>query len=340
MLNESVQSEFAAGPGYLNTASVGLPPRVAVDAVRTRLSEWENGGCDPVSFDVEVERARGAYAEIVGTDLASVGIVGQASVVTGLVASSLPDGAKVVCAEEDFTSVLFPFLGDARLDVKLVPFAEIVDHIGPDTDLVAVSAVQSADGRVIDLDRLAKVAEDTETRTYLDVTQAAGWLPLGADRFDVTACGAYKWLCSPRGSGFITVASTNNWLQPKYAGWFSTEDPWTSIYGPPLRLASDARRFNVSPAWFDFVGAASALEFIASLGVDEVNDHSVTLANAFRSAMSMTPSNSAIVSLATPHGAVLAEAGISSAERAGRVRLSFYLYNTLADAERAAELLR
>jgi len=26
------------------------------------------------------------------------------------------------------------------------------------------------------------------------------------------------------------------------------DDPWSSIYGGPLRLASDARRFDVSPA--------------------------------------------------------------------------------------------
>lgn len=342
MLNESVQNEFAAGPGYLNTASVGIPPRVAVEAVRTRLTEWEEGRCDPVSFDADIERARDSYAQIVGTNIEAVGIVGQASVVSGLVASSLPDGASVLCAEEDFTSVLFPFLGDSRLDVRLVPFAEIIENIGPETDLVAVSAVQSAGGRVLDLDRLAEVADRAETRTYLDVTQAAGWLPIDAHRFDVTACGAYKWLCSPRGAGFVTVSSETSmgtWLKPKYAGWYSTADPWTSIYGPPLRLAEDARRFNVSPAWFDFVGAAHSLEIIAGIGVSAINDHSVALANSFREALDLEASNSAIVSVATPNGAALASAGISTAERAGRVRLSFYLYNTIADATRAAELL-
>jgi hypothetical protein len=36
-------------------------------------------------------------------------------------------------------------------------------------------------------------------------------------------------------------------LTPHYAGWYAGDDPWSSVYGGPLRLASDARRFDVSP---------------------------------------------------------------------------------------------
>lgn len=340
MLDETVQHEFSAGPGYLNTASVGLPPKNAVAALRASLADWEEGRCDPASFDEDVDRARRAYGKIVGAGLESVGIVSQVSVVSGLVGSSLGEGATVLCAEEDFTSVLFPFLADARLDVQLVPLNQLIDHIGPTTDLVAVSAVQSADGRVLDLDRLAETAHQTGTRTYVDVTQAAGWLPLDTDRFDVTSCGAYKWLCSPRGSGFITVGPDAGWLEPRYAGWYSGDEPWQSIYGPPLRLADDARRFNVSPAWFDFVAAARAVEFIAGLGVDAINAHSIELANSFCDQLGLAPANSAIVSVDSPHGGTLTAAGITAATRAGKVRLSFYLYNTVTDTERAADLLR
>ncbi len=53
----------------------------------------------------------------------------------------------------------------------------------------------------------------------------------------------------------------------------------------------------------------------------------------------MSPSNSAIVSLGTPRGQALADAGISAAVRAGKVRLSFHLYNTKADVDLAASIL-
>lgn len=339
MLNTAVQHQFPPNHGYLNTASIGLGPRVTVEAMEAALADWHAGRSAPADFDGDIERARNAYSQLAGADPASVAIISQVSVASGLVAASLPDGATVLCAEEDFSSVLFPFLADRRLDVRFAPLTRLLGSIEPSTDLVAVSAVQSADGQVIDLDHLADRAKETGTHTYVDVSQAAGWLPIDADRFDVTAAGAYKWLLSPRGSGFVTVAADAEWLSPIYPGWYSGPDPWVTLYGPPLRLAKDARRFDVSPAWFDFVGAARSLELLADLGVESINDHSVGLANRFRRLMGMDPSNSAIVSLDTDRGDLLSAAGIKAAVRAGRVRLSFYLYNTVEDVDRAVEVL-
>lgn len=331
---------FDPVPGYLNTAAVGLPPRTTLTELERRITEWREGRCDPPSFDADVTRARAAYARIVGTDASRVGVIGPASVGAGMVAASLPDGATVLCPEEDFTSVLFPFLADPRLEVRTVPLDALLDSTGPDVDLVALSAAQSADGRVVDLDALGAAAEAAGARTYLDLTQSAGWLPIDASRFDVTACHSYKWLCSPRGVGFVTVSDAAlEWLRPINAGWYAGDDPWTSIYGPPLRLAGDARRFDTSPDWFSVAGAAPALELIADAGIDVINRHDVALANDFREGLGLEPSNSAIVSIVTDRAAALADAGIVTAGRAGKVRLSFHVYNTADDVAAALDCL-
>lgn len=340
MLSEIVDREFTPVPGYLNTATSGLPPRGAIAAMRRCIDDWENGTIDPYSFDGAVDRARAGYGALVGIDAASVGIVGQVSVASAMVAGSLEDGATVLCAEEDFTSVLYPFLVDDRLTVRVVPLDEIIDSIDADVDLVAVSAAQSSDGRVLNLDRFATAAAAHGTKTYLDVSQAAGWLPIGASRFDVTSCGAYKWLCSPRGTGFVSVRPEADWLIPRHAGWYSSGSPWETIYRPPLRLADDARRFNVSPAWFGFAAAAASVEVLAEIGVESIHAHSVGLANRFLAKMGLPVSNSAIVSVDSAHAAALADAGFRGAARAGRARLSFYVYNTEDEADAAASLLR
>jgi selenocysteine lyase/cysteine desulfurase len=330
---------FSAGPGYLNTATVGLPAPEGTEALRRSLIDWESGRCEPAAFDAFVNRSRAAYAAIVGAQTGSVAIVGQVSVAGALVASSLPDGSRVLCAEEDFTSMLYPFLTDRRLTVDVAPLSQIIERITPAIDLVAVSAVQSSDGRVIDLDDVVVAAAASNTRTYIDVTQAAGWLSIDASRFDVTACAAYKWLCCPRGVGFVTVGSHADWLEPLYPGWYAGDDPWQSLYGPEMQLAPDARRFDVSPAWFDFVAAAPTLELIAATGMARLGEHSVGIANHFRQLMGLPVSNSAIVSVATEAAHRLAPAGVTAATRAGRARLSFYGYNTPADAELAATAL-
>lgn len=336
---ETIREQFAAGRGYLNTASFGLPPRPTVEALEAAFDDWLHGRWETHEFDVYVDRARAAYAQLVGVDVSRVGILSQVSTASGLVAASLPEGARVLVAEEEFSSLIHPFVNEARLDVDVVPLDRLIDRIDDDIDLVAVSAVQSADGRVTDLDALASAARATGTRTYVDLSQAAGWLPIAAGRFDVTACGAYKWLCSPRGSGFVTVAESADWLRPVNGAWYAGDDPWRNLYGPSITFAPDARRYNVSPAWFDFIGAATSVSLLSGLGVAAAHEHSVGLANRLREALGWESSNSAIICLDTPHGDRLQEAGVKAAVRAGRVRLSFYIYNDSEDADLVADLV-
>ena len=342
MADDDIRAHVDAVPGYCNTASVGIPPRAAVARLRECLDDWEGGRVDLRGFDIEVVRARQAFATLAGTHVDTIAMPGAASITAGMVASSLPDGARVLCAREDFTSVLFPFLVDDRLDVTAVPLDRLLDHVTPAVDLVAVSAVQSADGRVLDLDALAGAAGTAGARTYVDATQTIGWLPVGADRFDVTSCAAYKWLCSPRGIGFATVRGDVDWLVPRLAGWYAGADPWESLYGPRLRLAGDARRFTVSPAWFDVAAAVASLEALVAIGVDRIHAHDVGLANRFCTAIDLPEGDSAIVSVATHRDptADLAAAGITTASRGGRTRVSFHLSNTTDDADRVASILR
>jgi selenocysteine lyase/cysteine desulfurase len=140
----------------------------------------------------------------------------------------------------------------------------------------------------------------------------------------------------------MTVRDDVDWLVPRLAGWYAGPDPWTSLYGPPLRLAEDARRFSVSPAWFDVAATAEALEALLAVGLDRINDHDVGLANRCRRALDLPDASSAIVRVTTTSDPAedLREAGIVATSRGGGTRLSFHLTNTGDDADRAAAVLR
>ncbi len=69
---------------------------------------------------------------------------------------------------------------------------------------------------------------------------------------------------------------------PTPPSWFAADDMHDGYYGTPLRLADDARRFDVSPAWFAWVGAASSLGALAEVGIDAIHDHDVRLADGLR----------------------------------------------------------
>ncbi|MGC0274533.1 aminotransferase class V-fold PLP-dependent enzyme [Pseudactinotalea sp. Z1739] len=136
-----------------------------------------------------------------------------------------------------------------------------------DTAGVAVSAVQSATGEIADLDALESACARHGADLVVDLTQSAGWLDVHAGRFAATVCGAYKWLLSPRGSAFLTVGpELAQRLRPLAANWFAGDDVWQSTYGLPLRLATHARRFDVSPAWHSWVGTEASLRYLHRIG--------------------------------------------------------------------------
>jgi selenocysteine lyase/cysteine desulfurase len=332
-----------AEPGYLNTASYGLPPRPAWHDLQEAQARWRGGSISWETWDGAVERARHSFARLVGTDTANVAVGSQVSTMVGLLAAALPDGARVVVPDIEFTSNLFPYLVHAPrgVEVVAVPVDELVDAIDERTTAVAYSVVQSATGGITDMAAVHAAARAYGAVTIADVTQAAGWLPLHAGHADALVCGAYKWLMSPRGTAFLVLTpELADRVTPLNAGWFAGADPHDSYYGPPLRLAADARRFDVSPGWFDWVGTAASLAVVESIGVPAVHAHDVALANRFRAGLGLPGGRSAIVSASIPGAAErLAAAGIRASVRAGSMRAAFHLYTTEADVDAAVAAL-
>mgnify|MGYP001796938710 CR=1 FL=1 len=115
---------------------------------------------------------------------------------------------------------------------------------------------------------------------------------------------------------------------------------WNSIYGAPLRLATDARRFDIAPAWHAWVGAAPSMELLNEVGTEALHEHAVSLTNRFRAGIGIPPSNSAIVSTIADDDVpeLMRAARIVGVSRAGRLRLSFHVSNSAEDADRAIEV--
>jgi selenocysteine lyase/cysteine desulfurase len=337
------RSQFSHPGVYLDTASMGLPPRRSLEALHAELDRWRDGGARPADYDPYVADARARYASLVGVRPDQVAIGPQVSVFAGVVAGSLPPGSEVLTAEGDFTSILFPFHAQPRLDVREVPLRALADAVSPSTRLVSVSTVQSSDGTVTELAELREACAAAGAQILLDATHAVGWLPVDASQYAYTIVAGYKWLLAPRGTAFMTVQDgLLEGLVPANAGWYAGEDPWSSIYGSPLRLAGDARRLDVSPAWHSWVGAVPALDLIGSIAPAALLAHCVGMANRFREGVGLPPGDSAIVSAATDDSAAerMRDADIAGSVRAGRLRFSFHLCTDADDVDRAVDILR
>ena len=337
------QQLWDAEPGWLNTASYGLPPRPAWDALQHALGDWRAGRTSWEGWAETTGRGRAAFARLVGVDATDVAVGAAVSQVLAPVAAALPAGARVLVPELEFTSNLFPWLvQEARgVRVETVAVDKLADRVDAGTDVVAFSLVQSADGTVAAYQDIVEAARAHGALVVVDATQACGWLPFDASLADAVAVAAYKWLMSPRGTAFAYLApELRDRLRPDAAGWYAGEDVYATYYGPPLRLAADARRFDVSPAWFSWVGTAPALELVERVGVAAIHGHNLSLANRFLAGLGRPPADSAIVTVDVPGAEErLRAAGVRAAVRAGRVRASFHLYTTPADVDLALNAL-
>jgi selenocysteine lyase/cysteine desulfurase len=334
MTPQQARSRFRPSTVYLNTATYGLAADTVAAALVDAIDRWSTGQATMAEYDEAVDRSRSLFAALVGVDPSRVAVANQASVLVGVVAADLPDGSIVLTPEGEFTSLLFPFLVHKGLDVRTVPLEALADAIDTDTTIVAFSLVQSSDGRLADVDAIEERAGHYGARLMVDATQATGWLPIDANRFDYMVVSAYKWLLSPRGTAFMTFSPTTDLtMTPSYAGWYAGEDPWESTYGTPLRLANSARRFDVSPAWLSWIGTAPALELISEIGIEAIHRHDVGLASQARRLLGLPRSDSAMLTVPMDDTASLTRQGISAAVRAGSVRVGFHLYNDETDVD-------
>lgn len=89
LLPASIRDQFTRDVVYLNTASYGLPPRVAHEATLAVERDRAAGRLTLAFCDEAVERSRAAYARLVGLPVSRVAVGSQASQFVGLVAASL-----------------------------------------------------------------------------------------------------------------------------------------------------------------------------------------------------------------------------------------------------------
>jgi selenocysteine lyase/cysteine desulfurase len=347
---------FAPAPGtiYLNTATYGLPPRTTLEAMKSALDAWGTGAANwQVDWDQQGEACRALAARLLHAQTREVALMPAVSVAAALVASSLAPGSEVLLVEGDFTSMTFPFFALAERGViktRVVPFDLLAESISSTTSLIAFSSVQSADGRVADLVALRQAADRVGARLFADVSQSLGSRPLDvhAAGLDYVAVAAYKWLCCPRGVAFLWVRPEVWHLPvPISASWRGGDDPYGRYYTPYLALAPDAARFDVSLAWHAWVGARPALEALCALGDQVRFDLGMAAAGAFAEQVGTLPKPASTIlalnlrdSDADAAASALVGAGIKSALRAGRLRLSFHFYNTTDQARQAAHVIK
>jgi len=273
---------------YLNAGTCGPLPAAAAAAASDVLAQACAGGRSTAYFDALADarmRLRASYAQLLGAAPDDVALTtctseGIAHVIAGL---DLQPGDEVLTSDEEHPGLQGP-LAAAReqrgIAIRVVPFAQIAEAIGPDTKLVACSHVSWVNGRVVpDL-------AGSDAPVLFDGAQGVGAVALDVRGLGCAfyAGSGQKWLCGPVGSGML-------WVSPEWQARLPALTPtYDNLADPSAGFDAvphaGAARHDASAQSLETVAAAlAALDVLGSAGWPAVHERAATLAATLADAL-------------------------------------------------------
>src|SRR5215468_4500754 len=111
--SEGLLRHFAIPPGrtYVDSASYGLPPAATSEAVTEALEAWRHGDADWRSdWDPAGDECRSLIAQMLDVPSEQVALLPAASSGFAALAASLSPLDEVLVPEDEFNSLLLPFV--------------------------------------------------------------------------------------------------------------------------------------------------------------------------------------------------------------------------------------
>ena len=238
---------------FLNHGSFGACPVEVLDEYRRWQDDLERR---PVEFlgrrlDELLAEARAPLAEFVGARADDLVYVANATTGVSVVARSLglEPGDEVLTTDEEYGACEAAW-EQAGATLVRRPIESLWDGLGERTRVLFVSHVTSETAHVLPVADWVARAHDAGLLAVVDGAHAPGQLELDVEAIgaDVYVANCHKWLCAPKGSGFL-------WARPELqerlgspiVGWgygegstFLTRNERQGTRDPAAQLATPA----------------------------------------------------------------------------------------------------
>jgi selenocysteine lyase/cysteine desulfurase len=377
-LTRTYLHEFAdfEGVAYLNTSLQGPLPLVSVRAAAEAL-EWKlrpHRLADAIYFELP-DHIREKIARVIAADPSEIAVTTGASTGMGCVAAGIDwqPGDEVLVGRGEFPSHFSTWMRyqDAgKLRMRVVepsgPFLTPEDYIaqiGPHTRVVSASLVRYDNGAMFDSAAVGRACERVDAALLLDLSQVAGAMKLSIRDLGATmaVCSGYKWLLGPYGSGFFWVA--NEWIDrlplgSVYMQALEGAHNFNKMGRRELRAVPGARRWDAAEtANFTNLSAWEAsLDLLERIGVDAVQNYTDSLTLKIIQELArdryqlVSPEQRErrgpylCVSAINPNDNLaiyerLRAAQVHVSLRENALRISPYIYNSVADISRLLNVL-
>jgi isopenicillin-N epimerase len=224
---ESLRENWLLDPAvaFLNHGSFGACPAAVLDAQSVYRERLER---EPVSFFIRdgaalLEGARATLGEFVGADADELAFVPNATVGLNDILQSLAlsVGDELLVTDHEYNAtrnILNAVAGRSgcRVVVVQIPFPIaspervlelVLERVTARTRIALIDHVTSPTGLVLPLEQILAALHERGIEVVVDGAHAPGMLELDlrALAADYYAGNCHKWLCAPKGSGFVYV---------------------------------------------------------------------------------------------------------------------------------------
>jgi len=280
---------------YLNHGSFGACPELVFDAYQRYQRELERQPVEFLalerSFPARLDAARVALASYLRTNADDLAFATNASSAVNAVARSLAlaPGDEVLMGDNEYggMELLWEYVA-RRTGATLVrrAFDDLVP--GARTRVVFCSHVEWSSGRVNDVGELCRRARDAGALSIVDGAHAPGQIDLDLEAIgaDMYAGNCHKWLCAPKGSGFLYARpDAQRLIDPLVVSWdwadgaaFHELHRWQGTRDPSAFLAvPDAISFQATHDWASVRARCHALLEDANFGLEPLTDDFVQM---------------------------------------------------------------
>jgi isopenicillin-N epimerase len=254
---------------FLNHGSFGACPTAVLRHQAALRAEIER---EPVRFlsrelDDRLDEARRALADFVGARDTDIAFVPNATTGVNAVVRSLgfSAGDELLTTDHVYNACrnALEFVAgraSARVVVVAVPFplaspdeiiSAVLARVTPRTRLALIDHITSPTGLVLPIARLVSELSARNVETLVDGAHAPGMVPLDLSTLGATyySGNCHKWLCAPKGAGFlyvrhdrqteirpVTISHGANVVRPGRSR-FRLEFDWTGTHDPTAFLS-------------------------------------------------------------------------------------------------------
>jgi isopenicillin-N epimerase len=244
---------------YLDHGSFGACPQPVFDVYQEWQRELEREPVDLFErrLDDELAAVRTALGEYVGAPPDDLALVLNATTALNAVLRSLAlgPGDEILTTRHEYGAIelLLEFVSErtgARVVQASGDDAEAIwAQASGRTRVLVASHVTSPTALLLPVGELCRRAREAGVLSVIDGAHAPGHVPLDLERLgaDFYAGNCHKWLCAPKGAGFLYARpERQELLDPLVVGWgyhessFALRDDWQSTRDPAAYLAVPA----------------------------------------------------------------------------------------------------